>query len=370
MLNDLKNYIINARGIKTNRKIIVFLVDDYGTIRISSKNAFQKLQETAPTITKNRFNQFDDIASADDLTALYEVLTSVKDKNGHPAVFTPMTVVANPNFKAIREAEYGKYYYESFFDTIEKRHDGTEIKDLWREGISHGIFMPEFHGREHLNERLWLEFLQKKDLNVSKAFDYESIGIEPTIPTPKGYMAAFDFINKEHLDELNTIITDGLEVFEKLFDYKSTFFTAPALVHNDEMHQNLHENGVQFIDVARNRKEPLADGTYKRKFHYIGQRNRLGQRYITRNVMFEPNKSNEDWVDKALKDIEVAFKFKKPAIISSHRVNFVSGKSMLNRDSGLKSLKVLLSQIIKKWPESEFLAVKDLIERCEMSMNK
>lgn len=76
--------------------------------------------------------------------------------------------------------------------------------------------------------------------------------------------------------------------------------------------------------------------------------------------MFEPNKDINDSVAAALRDISIAFKYHKPAIISSHRVNFVSGKSEKNRDDGLKDLRMLLAEIIKQWPTVEFLTIKDL----------
>lgn len=360
MLKLIRDFVINSYGVKTNRKIVVFLVDDYGTIRISSNEALQKLQQVAPNVVNNRFNQFDDIASVDDLTALFEILTSVKDKNSNHAVFTPMTVVANPNFEAIKESDFTQYFYESFYDTLEGRTDGKEVITLWRQGIDEGIFMPEFHGREHLNTRFWLEYLQKKDINVFKAFEFESIGIEPAVSSKKGYMAAFDVWNKEHLAELNAIVADGLNIFEELFGYRATLFTPSALLHNDKLHPDLYKNGIHFIDMARNRNEPQLDGTYKKRFHYMGQKNKNGQRYITRNVMFEPNKGQKDWVNSAIKEMEIAFTFKKPAIISSHRVNFVSGKSESNRQRGLYILKELLTQIVKKWPDVEFLSAREL----------
>jgi hypothetical protein len=112
--------------------------------------------------------------------------------------------------------------------------------------------------------------------------------------------------------------------------------------------------------MARQRIEPKFDGKYKKRFHYMGQKNNLNQRYVTRNVMFEPNKDDKDSVNQALKDISVAFKYKKPAIISSHRVNFVSSKSEENSKKGLKDLEKLLLEIIKRWPDVEFIALKDL----------
>ena len=36
-LNHIRNHIKNISGWRTNRKIIVFSVDDYGNVRLSSK---------------------------------------------------------------------------------------------------------------------------------------------------------------------------------------------------------------------------------------------------------------------------------------------------------------------------------------------
>lgn len=359
MLKSIKDYVINLQGYKTKRKLVVFLVDDYGTIRISSQESLEELSKIAPNVISNRFNKYDDIASKEDLEQLFEVLLSVRDKNGKPAVFTPMTVVVNPDFEAIEKVNFQNYYFETFFETLDRRNDGKEIKALWKKGIEQGIFVPEFHGREHLNVRFWMNFLKKKDENVLAAFNTQSIGIEPKNNDGRGYMAAFDLIEKDHLDELNEIAKEGLDIFEDLFGYRSVLFTPSALIHNDNMHSNLKDNGIKFIDMARSRTEPIFQGK-KKKFHYMGQTNKLGQKYITRNVMFEPNKDNKDAVKRALNEIEIAFKYNKPAVISSHRVNFVGGKDIKNREKGLKDLKVLLNSIVSKWPDVEFVAIRDL----------
>lgn len=361
MLKTIKDYAINFQGYRTQRKLVVFLVDDYGTIRISSSEALNELDKIASQIGTNRFNKYDDIASKEDLEQLFGVLQSVKDKNGKPAVFTPMTVVANPDFYAIKEANFENYYFETFFQTLSKRNNGEDIKSLWEKGIEQGIFIPEFHGREHLNVRFWLNYLKRKDEYVLSAFNTQSIGIEPKNNDWGGYMAAFDLIEENHLDELKKIAIEGLNIFEKLFGYRSVFFTPPALIHNNNMHQILKENGIEYIDVARSRIEPNFMGNKKKRFHYMGQINNWEQKYITRNVMFEPNKEdNKDSVRRAMNDIEVAFRYHKPAIISSHRVNFVGGKDPKNRERGLNALKTLLKGIVNKWPDIEFVAVRDV----------
>lgn len=106
MIKKIKDFSINFYGLKTDRKLVVFLIDDYGTIRIDSLEALKKLEKIDPKISANRFNKYDALASTEDLIALFDVLSSVKDKNGNAAVFTPMTVVANPDFGLIEPNFY------------------------------------------------------------------------------------------------------------------------------------------------------------------------------------------------------------------------------------------------------------------------
>ena len=74
-----------------------------------------------------------------------------------------------------------------------------------------------------------------------------------------------------------------------------------------------------------------------------------------RFVWFEPSASIDfDWIDSCLKDIDISFKLHKPAIISSHRVNFVSGRSVENRDRSLIQLERLIKEILTRWPDVEF----------------
>ena len=89
----------------------------------------------------------------------------------------------------------------------------------------------------------------------------------------------------------------------------------------------------------------------------------MHQKYTVRNAFFEPSlrSKNFDNVKNCLLQIENAFFWKKPAIISSHRVNYIGRINKKNRQSNLIMLKELLSQIIRKWPEVEFLSSDELV---------
>ena len=78
--------------------------------------------------------------------------------------------------------------------------------------------------------------------------------------------------------------------------------------------------------------------------------------YTVRNVYFEPaTNRNMDWVDYGLSQIRNAFFWGAPAIINSHRVNYIGSLDPKNRDFGLKSLQKLLMEVKKYWPDVEFV---------------
>src|SRR5690606_16114418 len=156
---------------------------------------------------------------------------------------------------------------------------------------------------------------------------------------------------------------EGLALFEKIHGYSSESFIAPCYSWHSDLNKTLYENGVKYLQGGRVQKEPVASNgrSFKRKYHFTGQKNNLGQVYLVRNASFEVAENPEkDWVDSCMKEIEIAFRFKKPAIISSHRVNFMGGLNPKNRSNTLKQLKQLLHKITQTWPDVEFMSSDQL----------
>jgi hypothetical protein len=100
---------------------------------------------------------------------------------------------------------------------------------------------------------------------------------------------------------------------------------------------------------------------YKKAFIYTGKVNKGGIKSVVRNVVFEPTEDRGiDWVAFAMIQIEAAFRWNRPAIISSHRVNFCGLIEEKNRETGLNALRQLLKKIREKWPDVEFIGAGDL----------
>ena len=97
--------------------------------------------------------------------------------------------------------------------------------------------------------------------------------------------------------------------------------------------------------------------------HFItGQRENCGFSYYIRNCAFEPTSENYLGIEYTLRQIAAAFRCGKPAIISTHRVNFIGSIDPINREMGLRELHSLLKAIVKKWPGCEFMSSGDALE--------
>ena len=124
----------------------------------------------------------------------------------------------------------------------------------------------------------------------------------------------------------------------------------------------------KFIDTDLIKKEHQGDGKYSYRIYKQGGKNRFNQRYFIRNCIFEPLlKPYNNYVESCLKEIEIAFKWNKPANISSHRVNFAGKIDPKVRDSGVKDLKRLLKGIVQRWPDVEFMSSNELGELIRQS---
>lgn len=369
-LGDLKRAFArntkNLIGWRTKRKIIVISVDDYGNVRLDSKKARDTMDKEGLKVY-SRFDALDTLETKQDLEALYSVLTSVKDKHGRHAVFTPFAMPCNIDYEKMADEGYEQYRYEQLPKTYEKLEElhpkaYRGAWPLWKEGIEKGIMVPLFHGREHLNLKLFEEKLQKrnKDVMISlKNRSYTSISSDEY--STVSAMAAFDFWELEENVTFSEIIRDGLNAFEEVYGYRSDHFNPPGGREHPVIHGTLYECGVKYIDTPFIKTEHQGKGKFKKVFNYTGKKNSEGQTYLVRNVVFEPTEDRGiSWVDFTMMQIEAAFRWNRPAIISSHRVNFCGHIDPNNREKGLSALRDLLKRITERWPEVEFMAANEL----------
>ena len=364
MVNKIKNNLVNVPGWRTNRKIVVFESDDWGTIRMASGEAHERLLKKGYPVDQCAYNRNDSLESNDDLRGLMEVLYSVKDKNGKPAKFTINNIVANPNFQSIKESNFQSYFYEPFTITLANYSKTDQVMGLYREGLEKGVFQIQFHGREHVHVNNWLNALRQKEPLFLDAFEenmftqYKGSGSSCRAEC----LDAMATYSDEDMEVVRQSIAEGVDLFESIWGFSPKSVIAPCYTWHSGIESQFTECDIRYIQGGRAQKEPHFDSKKKTiKRHYTGQRSSNRSIYFIRNVHFEQvENSNYDWVNAALKEISTAFTWGKPAIISSHRVNYIGSINPQNRDRNLNLLRNLLKKIVQVWPEVEFLSTDEL----------
>ncbi len=358
--------LLNIPGWRTNRKIVVIESDDWGSIRMPSREVYEDLLQKGIRVDKLSYNRYDSLASENDLSTLFEVLSSVKDKNGNPAVFTANTIVANPDFDQIRASGFQQYFYEAFTETLKRYPRHSKSFALWNEGIEKKIFIPQFHGREHLNITRWLKALQNNVGYTRLAFDYRMFDLSTSlIISENSFMEALNYENINELEFQKQSLKEGLQLFNTIFGYRSKTFIAPVYIWDNNLNKVLKDNGVVAFQGSWYQLQPIEgkEHRFKKQIHFTGQNNKLGQRYLVRNAAFEPSQDPDmDWINDVMLKMKIAFRWGKPAIIGTHRINYIGFIDTSNRDRGLKLLKELLQKIVKQWPDVEFMSTDQLVE--------
>lgn len=360
MINTIRKELSNIPGWCTSRHIVVIESDDWGSIRTRSREDYDAMLKAGLQLD-TIFTKYDCLESNHDMERLFEVLSKHKDSTGRPCVLTPMCVMANPDFEKIEGTGFKEFVYEPMPETHLRYNGHDRVVALWKEGVEKRLFVPALHAREHLNYTRWMENVRNNE-GMRIAFRHQSIGAARY----KGvamteYLGAFKPTTPNDLPLLQKVVLDAGRLFEDICGYKPTHFIAPNAEPMKGLDPSFAQIGVKYITNAKIRHHDLGDGRSKKEFVWVGKYYKdLDIINITRNGAFEQVDAGHDWVNECMADIESAFRWHKPCVISSHRVNYIGGIDERNAAKGLKLLDQLLTEVEQKWPDVEYMTSTEL----------
>jgi hypothetical protein len=361
----------SLRGWRTKKHIVVLESDDWGSIRVSSREAYERLKARGYALERSQYG-WDALETDRDLEMLFEVLDSVRDGTGRPACLTANMVMANPDFQRISECAFEHYRYESVETTLARSPERSKVEALWKEGNEKKLFILQFHAREHIRWWEWLSCLKAGSKETLETFHLGMAGV-PFAASKEGrsfYEPLYlhpDTLSRWGVD-LESMIREGIQIFRGLFHFEPLSTVAPNLTWSDQAEGIWASLGIRFIQGGFVQSQDSPEG-FKRKYHYLGEPGRCGGMYLVRNCSFEPAAAKDDHSsERCLKQIRNAFRLGKPAIVSTHRVNYIGAIDAENRARGLAQLKALLEGICTHWPDVHFLSSPELGVLVENSM--
>lgn len=368
MRDIIRDNVKNIPGWRTKRKLVAFVVDDYGCVRLASRAARDRIEAARKVPITQRFDRFDALESREDLEMLAEVLSAVRDSNGRGACFTPYVVTRNLDFEGTLAGGDEGIRLEGLSQTIARAEQagGSDYQGLraaWQEMVNSGHFRPQFHGSEHFNPALLSQSFSQNHPMLEVALENHSLACLDKLPGlgRLGWTAAYDpDLSPPFLADIDRRLADGVAEFEAFFGQRPIAFAPPALGFPSDKELLVEDLGIQCIDL------PFTQPSHSKlyfgvRLNWPGKRVGRTLRTVVRNAIFEPNSGRPGPVGLAMRQIQTAFRWSKPAIISSHRVNFGGVIDSENRDRGLGDLAELLKAIVARWPEVEFVGMDELL---------
>lgn len=360
LLKKLALHDTNRKGYSSKRKFVVIESDDWGSVRMTSAKSYDVLKKSGIQVEKSPYCRLDGLEKSEDLDNLMTVLSKHKDQQGNPACITLNYVAQNPNFNAIRNAEYRQYYGESIQSTFINTDGCDAMDDRIKQGLNGQLIVPQFHGREHVQVTRWLELLRSGRKDFKLAFDQGIWGLSSDVLSdlPYSIQATYDGLS----DELAaTSIREGLKLFREYFGFAPKTFIPNNYIWNPDWNSLLAQEGITHLQGMKytlvSKKNPAEPRIKIRRA--FGERNEFNQTYGIRNCHFEPSEQGTT-VDDVLIEMSIAFMWNRPAIICSHRINFTSRMTESNRDNNLNKLDLLLAAMLKRWPDIEFVSSPQL----------
>ena len=365
----LKRWIVNQRGWTTPRHILVIESDDWGMVRMASSQAYARLKAKGYPVDQCPYNRFDRLESEDDLAVLCEALQVFEDINGRPAAITMNMIMANPDFDAIAASDFTQYAFEPFQDTLRQYGEQAAL-DVYRQGSDEGVLKPQLHGREHTAWARWLEALRADVPSFKDAFEERMFAVHPGGQT-SGHRDCLDALGyappHPAFHDLARSVDEAQAMFEAFWGKPSRSFIAPCYTWHPALEPAMAKAGIHYLQGTRVQRVPNDDPQLPilRRRHYTGERNAHGQRYIVRNVDLEPSRSlgsESACLTQAIEAVAAAFAARTPAIVSSHRLNYIGNLDFENRDRGLLVLTRFIEEVQTRWPQVEFMSTDELGE--------
>ena len=314
----------------------------------------------------------DSLESNDDLLLLFDALKSVIDSQGNPACFTSNMVMANPNFSKIKNNNYTKFEHEDVSKTLKKYIGRDRVIELWKYGLKSKIFFPQFHAREHIRYWDWINDLSNGDEEALLTFKLNMCGVPKSVSKSNKSYFLPPYIDESDLMKKNVnlenIISEGLGIFEKIFGFASKSTIAPNCGWTNAAEDYWFTNNVKYIQGGYIQESHKSNKIIYIP-HFLGETNNKEMCYLVRNCTFEPAyKSNQNYWRKTFNEVKNAFENNMPAIISSHRVNYIGAIDELNREQSITQLRKLLNEIVVTYPDVIFLnscQLGDMIQKID-----
>lgn len=362
----LFSFTFAKKLMKAKVRFVVFESDDWGYCgEMKDKKTLDLLLPDEDKRKEQRMEFNNTLETFQDMMNLFALLERFRDSLGRPAVFTSNYVMSNPDYERIRESGFKEYFSIPLSSGFPSGwNDRGEIIMAANQGIKRNIWRPEFHGLAHFNFRAWMKALREGDKKARKYFDNYLASTSATFPALSEYAADSSIGAFESLQEQVSLVSSGCKIFKSVFGYRPVSTIPPHDIWNSDTEIAFLRCGLKYLQSERNRFKSVMFESPSRQLSPLGAMKSIILLYgplfkILRNVRLELR----DEPSEAELCTEILFREGIPAVVGTHRVNYVSSVNPSVSHSGRKKLEEYLKYLVES-DNIIFLSATELSQIC------
>ena len=341
----------------TRARAVVFESDDWGLCGFLPDHATLVAFGTAMP-QNSRYPPVYGGSTLEDSTAVADlcgVLAAHHGRDGMPAVLQPNYIVAALACEPLAGAEQysgrllarldqqnGWFRYELPY--LPRLYARRGLLPSMRAGIQSGVWYPEFHGSYHYDPQ------RRRDAVAADSIAREA-ACRGVLPFP-GDSKAWELGPWRDSADLMQELDAALAVFAGLFARRPASVIAPDYTWGDRCERMWSRRGLTVIQAKREQRHPRYAGgrplaRARKLVARTGDRLRhRGRVYLERNCRLEPVQTLDTGavVADCLWQIRKAWRSGEPAVVETHRINYVHLDEAVRRD-GLGALASVLASL-------------------------
>ncbi|HET9406075.1 MAG TPA: hypothetical protein VFO39_02455 [Candidatus Sulfotelmatobacter sp.] len=343
---------IPVEGFYFDRPLLLIQSDDWGRVGVRDREGLELFQAAGLSLGERPYD-FYSLETAEDLSALRDVLKHRKDASGRSPCIGMNFVVHNLNFAPMEAEDFRQIHLLPLSDGLPREWSRPGLLESYREGMTEGLLCPALHGSTHFcrnavesvmagsNERADLLKTLWRCGTPYIHWRMPWIGYEYWNPNERGDQ----FLSSEKQREL---IGTSVGAFAKMFSKLPRSACAPGYRANLNTHSVWAEYGIRVAQNGPGSSSPP---------HFDDN----GLLHCYRNVEFEPAVDPEFSLETCAEQASVCFQAGIPAILSMHSINLHSSIKDF-RSRTLQALGQLLDALVARHPDLLFISDEDLWE--------
>ena len=307
----------------TRLRAVVLESDDWGLCAWSpDSQAWRALADQPPFRTPSgKRYAGSTLESAEDVKAISDTLIEFRGGDGFPPVWQANTVMSSPDYARLEPPGFAVEHLPLLdFPNVPSRWQRPRLWEQVSIARMAGLWWPELHGLHHLPEHTWLTALRRGENDARRAHEHQS-------PVCSAVEASGEYAATEPEAVRARNLELAVTKFRSLFGRLPGSVCPPDYRWDDRLESDAERLGIPTIQGKPEQLGHALPRLRRILLTFQWPHTRGPHFYLPPRIAFEPaaqpRNAAKVGAEAAARAVKRAWQRGQPAIVSTHRMNYV-----------------------------------------------